>query len=182
MKRILTLAVSLVLLGAGCGAVPSMDTDSTSPTVLEPTETTTPVEPVAMTDAYKIFMIALDGNGASGKLIGCGDSVVPVGVTVPNTSTPLTEVLKALLATKGQFYGQSGLYNSLYQSQLQLASATIVGGKATVKLTGTHALGGTCDAPRFESQIVETIKQFPTVTSADVYINDKKLADVLSSK
>ena len=99
-------------------------------------------------------------NGVSGPKIGCGDSAVGVIRVVPPTRAPLTAALNELFSLHDQFYGQSGLYNSLYQSHLQLQSATIVNGIATIKLTGTLSLGGVCDDPRVDAQITNTALQF----------------------
>jgi hypothetical protein len=43
-------------------------------------------------------------------------------------------------------------------------------------------MGGECDTPRVRAQLEQTILQFPTVTEADIFINGKPLADVLSLK
>lgn len=92
------------------------------------------------------------------------------------------DALSALLAEKNQYYGQSGLYNSLAASNLQVKKITYVNGAYTVKLTGTIGLGGSCDSPRVYSQIMETVLQFPEVKTATVFIDDKKLEDALSTK
>lgn len=130
----------------------------------------------------KIFLIAVDDNGHSGKQIGCGDSVVPVMVPIPQTEGILKAALEALLAVRTQFYGESGLYNALYQSDLQLESATIKQGVAQIWLTGMLALGGECDSPRVEAQLIETAMQFSTVKTVDVYLNGNPLQEVHSLK
>jgi Sporulation and spore germination len=130
----------------------------------------------------KIFLIALEDNGRSGSLVGCGDSAVPVTVTIPQTQGVLRAALEKLFSAKKQFYGESGLYNALYQSDLQVEKVTIEQGKALIHLTGTLMLGGVCDAPRVEAQIQQTALQFSTVNEAAVFINDKPLEEVLSSK
>lgn len=43
-------------------------------------------------------------------------------------------------------------------------------------------LGGVCDAPRLEAQIEQTALQFSTVNEVAVFVNDKPLEEVLSSK
>ena len=109
-----------------------------------------------------IFLIALEDNGASGPAVGCGDSAVAVQVEIPNTQGVLRAAMEALLSIKTQYYGESGLYNALYQSDLQV--------------------GGECDAPRIQAQLEQTVRQFPTITDVVIYINDKLLQDVLSLK
>jgi len=130
----------------------------------------------------QIFLIALEDNGQSGKKIGCDDSVVPVQVTIPATQSVLRAALEALLSLKDQFYGQSGLYNALYQSNLQVEGVKIEGGKAVINLSGTLMLGGVCDNPRVEAQIEETALQFATVSEVAVFVNGKPLEEILSLK
>jgi len=130
----------------------------------------------------KIVLIELEGNGQSGPLVGCGDSAIPITVTIPRTQGVLRAALEKLFSAKQQFYGESGYYNALYQSDLQVASVTIEQGKAIVHLTGTIMLGGICDAPRVQAQIEETARQFSTVSDVTVFVNDVPLEEALSSK
>lgn len=142
------------------------------------------------TRAVAIYLIAIDDNGTSGKKVGCGDSVVPVNQTVTFllassdeiTTESMTAALTALFSNHEQFVGQSGLYNALYQSRLQVDDVTIVDGQATVTLSGTLQLGGECDTPRVESQITDTVRQFPEVTSSVITLNGKLLSAALSLK
>ncbi len=136
----------------------------------------------AAVDKVKVFLVALEDNGASGKKIGCNDSVVAVERTIAPTQAPLTAALQELLSIKDQHYGQSGLYNALYQSNLQVESVVIAGGQATVRLTGTHQLGGECDTPRFEAQLQETVLQFPGISDVAIYLNGFPMEQVLSLK
>ena len=162
-----------------------------SPTIVQPTATQVqPVPPAATTAApttatdqiVKIVLIELEGNGQSGPLVGCGDSAIPINVTIPRTQGVLRAALEKLLSAKQQFYGESGYYNALYQSDLQIASVTIEQGKAIIRLTGNLVLGGTCDAPRVEAQLEQTALQFSTVNEVAVFINDVPLEEALSTK
>lgn len=130
----------------------------------------------------KIFMVAVDDNGASGTKIGCGDSAVSVIREVPQTQAVLKAAMKQLISVKDKYYGQSGLYNPLYQSDLSLESVAIDNGKATIKFTGTLTLSGTCEDPRIEAQFMQTALQFPTVSKAEIFINGRNLKDILSQK
>lgn len=130
----------------------------------------------------KIFMVALNDDGKSGKRVGCGDSLVAVERTVASTTAPLTSALKELVSTNSQYYGDSGLYNALYQSNLKVTGVSLAEGKATINLSGIYKLGGTCDSPRFGGQITETALQFPTVKQAAVFINGIALETILSSR
>jgi Sporulation and spore germination len=163
---------------------------ATFTTALVPTVTfisSAPIETAAPTDlpaphTVQIFLIAVDDNGQTGFPVGCGDSAIPVQMETPPTQGVLKAALVALLSIKDQYYGQSGLYNALYQSDLLVETVSIVGGKASVYLIGTLLMGGECDAPRVQAQLEQTVLQFPTVTEVAIYINGKPLAEVLSLK
>src|SRR6266498_2368183 len=167
---------------------PTTTIEIPSPTLVLPTATEIQQAPPTLTpntsteQTVKIFLIALDDNGQSGILVGCGDSAVPVTVTIPQTQGVLRAALEKLLSAKKQFYGESGLYNALYQSDLQVAGVTIEQRKAIIHLTGTTMLGGVCDSPRFEAQIKQTALQFSTVNDVAVFVNDTPLEEVLSLK
>lgn len=130
----------------------------------------------------KITMIAIDDNGASGPKIGCGDSAVAVNITVPYTQAVLRASLTQLLAVRSKDYGQSGLYNALYQSNLTIDSLALQNGEAIIKLKGQLASGGVCDDPRIIAQIERTALQFSTVSKVTIYVNGTKIQDLLSGK
>lgn len=148
----------------------------------------TPIPPTAEPasqglDRVKIYLVAVGDNGVSGKLIGCGDSLVPVEVSITPTLGVLRAALNELFKLEGeQYYGQSGLYNALYQSDLSIADVAVVGGEARIFLTGTVMLGGVCDNPRVEEQLKALALQFNTVESVSIYINGEALEDVLDLK
>jgi hypothetical protein len=148
------------------------------PTAPPLSQSTVIVEPTIV----KVFLIALGDNGASGKLIGCGDSLVPAEQAIVPTQGVLRAALEILLGIKTQYYGQSGLYNALYQSDLTIDDLRIDNGNASIRLAGRLLLGGVCDNPRLEAQLVETAKQFSTVKEVEIFINGKPLKDVLSEK
>jgi hypothetical protein len=127
-------------------------------------------------------MIAIGDNGVSGKKIGCGDSVIGVIVPLGDPAAPLRSVLEKLLGGESQYYGQSGLYNALFRSDLVLKLVTIKDGVADIYLTGSLTLGGVCDNPRVQAQFEETALQFSTVNKVNVYINNVNLLDLLSMK
>lgn len=182
--------------------VPASATPTTapaSPTMLSPSSTSVPTfVPTAIptikttptrtptlkpgTMRVQIFLVAIDDGGKAGKKIGCGDSVVAVDRFVPVTNAPLRAALTELFSLRDRNYGQSGLYNALYQSTLKVDSASVIDAKATISLSGKVTLGGACDNPRFEAQIKETALQFSTVKSVTVYINGIPIEQVLSEK
>jgi Sporulation and spore germination len=165
---------------------PALPTD----TAVQPIDTAVPPTDTAVVSSdvtpgpqmLQMFLIAVGDNGQSGDMLGCGDSLVPVQIEVPPSQGVLRASYGALLALKDQFYGQSGLYNALYQSDLQIDSVTVSGGKAVIQLTGTLTLAGECDNPRVAAQLEATARQFPTVTDVTIYINGKLLAEALSLK
>jgi hypothetical protein len=133
--------------------------------------------------SVKIFLIALNDNGASGKKIGCNDSVVPVSINIDPTLGVLKASLTELFKMEGQReYGLSGLYNSLYQSHLSIDSLNIVNREAIVKLKGTLSSGGVCDDPRIKAQLEEIALQFKTIDKVSVSINGILLDQVLSGR
>lgn len=131
-----------------------------------------------------LYFIALEDNGKNGDAVGCGDSAVAIektaNVTGFSTDGSIYAALSFLFVYNNQTVGE--YYNALYQSDLAVEDVSLSGGVATVYLSGTHVLGGTCDAPRFKAQIEKTATQFTGVNSAVIYINDEKIDDVLSTK
>ena len=197
MKSRFLSAIFIILFITACNGTIEVGIEH-SPTVttstIAPAQTATLIQPAATDtqplstnqastqDMVKIFLIGINDNGQAGLPVGCGDSAVQVQVEIPPTAGVLKSALAALLSVKDQYYGQSGLYNALYQSDLQVESASIDGGKASVYLTGTLTMGGECDTPRVQAQLEQTVLQFPTVTEAAIFINGRPLADVLSLK
>ena len=192
-------------------AVPANTVIIPTATAIVPTSTTAPVNPTATLavpsatlfiptatqpqpvpptytaasvgeQTVKIVLIALEDNGGSGTPVGCGDSAIPVTVSIPPTQGILRAALEKLLSAKQQYYGESGLYNALYQSDLQVSAVSIQQGKAIIHLMGRLMLGGACDAPRAQAQIEQTALQFSTVNDVDVFVNDTPLEDALSTK
>jgi hypothetical protein len=145
-----------------------------------------PTQPVATapvgTMRVKFFLVAVGDNGQSGPLIGCGDSIIPVNRDVPRTNAPLRAALAVLLSLRDQHFGESGLYNALYQSSLTIENLSIVNGLATMRLRGQFQIGGVCDGPRVKAQLEETARQFSTVRSVSVFINGQPLDELLSGR
>lgn len=157
----------------GIPANTSAPATSVPPTSAPPSNTTTTVN---------IFLIAMNDNGASGAAVGCGDSAVSVRVQVPRTQAVLRASLEKLLSLHSKDYGESGLYNALYQSNLTLDSLALNDGEAVIRLTGQLASGGVCDDPRIIAQIEQTALQFSTVDRATIYVNGTPIQDLLSGR
>jgi hypothetical protein len=132
-----------------------------------------------------IYLVAPEGGSGPVGPIGCGDYLVPVerGPYLPTTTDrQIAYALMDLFSIKEPFYGQSGLYDPLYQSSLSVQSVTVdANGHATVNLSGNLVLGGECDSPRVQAQIEDTVLQF-SVTDVTVLLNGTPLADVLSGR
>jgi hypothetical protein len=146
-----------------------------------------PAPPVAvragdLTQKVKLFLIAPGDAGKAGRQVGCGDSAVPVEVTLPQREPGLPGALHALLDLKEQYHAPSGLYNALYSSSLTLDRVERQGGEARVYLKGYLELGGKCEDPRIAAELEETARQFTDVTSVRFYLEGKPLQEILSGK
>jgi LysM repeat protein len=126
----------------------------------------------------KIALIALNDGGP----VGCGDSTVLVTRSIAPTTAPLTAAVRELISLHTPYYGQSGLFDALYQSQLSVQSVGITNGHATIRLAGSLASGGVCDDPRIVQQFEDTALQFSTVHSVSVLVNGIPLTDLLSGR
>lgn len=136
----------------------------------------------ATTTKVKLYLVAIDDGGVSGKMIGCNDSVVAVDKEIAATNAPLRAAYEQLLALDSRDYGKSGLVNALYNSNLTIDEVSIQNKVATIKLKGTLSSAGTCDDPRIIAQLTETALQFTTISSVQVFVNGKKIEDLLSGK
>lgn len=179
----LAAVIGCVAVLAACEA----DTNSSGPASFTSSERATQAsrpgvdasgstEPVA--ERWLTF-IAVGDEGVSGPPIGCGDSAVPVPITT-TTIAPLGEVMGAQLAEKNTFYGQSGLSNTLAQSNLTYESATITDGHATVRLSGRLSSGGVCDIPRITAQLTAPALQFDNIDTVTVLVDGVPLETLLS--
>jgi LysM repeat protein len=124
----------------------------------------------------RIYLISLNDGGP----LGCGDTLVPVTVEIPATRAVLRASLDKLLSLHSAYYGESGLYNALYQSQLTLDDVRIDDRVATIRLSGQVVLGGVCDTPRIQAQLEQIALQFSTVDEVNVYVNGNLLQDLLN--
>jgi len=129
-----------------------------------------------------IYLVAIGDNGASGESIGCGDSIIPVAVDVPRTTGVLRAALDRLLSQKTQYYGESGLYNALYQSNLVIDSLIVQDGEATMRFSGKLQSGGVCDDPRIIAQLEHTALQFSTVQRVSITVNGEDIHNLLSGQ
>ncbi len=177
---IATAAVTDVPMPTATAVLAPVSTATTAPTVKPvPTATSTTA---AGKMTIKLFFVALEDNGKSGKKIGCNDSIVAVDRQIPATQAPLTASLNELFSIHDKNYGQSGLYNALANANLKVDSAAVINGKATIYISGTLNLGGECDDPRVQAQIEQVALQFSTVKQVSVFLNDIPIEKALSQK
>ncbi len=131
-------------------------------------------------DHINIYLVAMGDNGASGKYIGCGDSLVPVEIQIPVTMGVLRAAINELLKLQGQTkIGQSELYNALSLSKLTLEDVAVIDGEAIIEFSGTLIYGGECDIPRIEEQFYALALQFSTVDRVVVTVNGVPLQTLL---
>src|SRR5947209_7801220 len=178
----LVLLLLILFLALGLESISDGGTLSAGASLIERVRvagTYSPASTHTLKTSVRIFLVAMGDNGRTGRRIGCGDSLIPVTVRVPPTAAPLRAALLALLRIHQRFYGQSGLYDSLFQNHLRLVSLRIVAGRATVRLAGKLFLGGVCDDPRVEAQLRQTVLQFPSVRSAAIFLNGIPLRKAL---
>lgn len=137
-------------------------------------ETKPATPPPATVDRVQIYLIS-QGTGT----IGCGDEAVAVTRQITPTQAPLQAALAELFSIKTADYGESGLYNALYQSDIRIDRVVIQNGQAVVALSGTIRLNGVCDEPRAVAQIEQTVRQFSSVTSTVITLNGQPLTDAV---
>lgn len=137
-----------------------------------------------LSEAIKIAMVALDDQGKAGPKIGCGDSIVLVETGAPKRTQDiaLKAALEELLAYREKDYGQSGLYNALYQSELEFDRIEKTSEEVKVFLVGKIVVNGVCDEPRVAKQLEFTANGYldDTEQKLNFFINGKELPAVLS--
>jgi hypothetical protein len=124
-----------------------------------------------------VYFVALDDGGSTGVRFGCNDSLVAVFHSTAAAEEPLRAAFGVLL---GGGDSPDGLYNSLHNSALDYVSAYFDGTTVVVNLTGTIRPGGSCDIPRLEAQLTHTAVSAVGAARAEVYVDGRRLAEVLS--
>jgi hypothetical protein len=183
--RIIILLTFAGLILSGCSVLrPPSPINPQIPPTIQNSPTAIPAEkatelPSPEAAFAKIYLVALEDNGKSGPLVGCGDSLVAVDTQSKDART----ALQSLLEKHNQWYGQSGLYNALYQSELKIDRFEPKNGDIEVDLSGSLLIGGVCDNPRVDNQLKATIRQSSTDDSPVIIrINGKPLEELLSGK
>ncbi len=142
----------------------------------------TPTPLSSQKQSISIYLIAVGDDGKKGPKIGCGDSVVEVKKEISETKEILRASLSELLSLHDTTYEEGKLYNAIAASSLSIEKIVIQNGVADIYLTGSLSLGGVCDSPRVEEQLKATALQFPSIKTANFYLNGIPLNEVLSGK
>lgn len=132
-----------------------------------------------------LYYVGLDDGGKNGEPIGCNDSLVPLSTNEPLKADPFEAVkqsLGMLFENKSQHPDESGIYNSLYQSDLSVDRIEKNGDDMNVYLKGSVSLDGICDTPRFQAQIKQTTVGNANFSGVEFYLNNEPLDDTLSQK
>lgn len=163
---------------ATTGTVPPSSVPASPTATAEPTPTGLPEQVAPLT----VYYVAIDDGGISGPLIGCGDSLVATTTAPVKFTDQVRPSVETLLANKSRDVGLSGLVNVLYQSNLTYLGGELNGSTITIRLGGEFMLGGVCDIPRAKAQLEYTAMTASGATSAQVFINDRPIDEVLSLK
>ena len=156
----------------------------TAPAIVE--QATQPPAQTLPAGQMVVYLAAPEGSTGPVGPIGCGNYLVPVTRgDIPPTTTDkqIAYTLTDLFSIKDQFYGQSGLYNTLYQSNLVVERIELdAAGHANIYLTGDYLLAGECTNPLFQAQIEYTARQVASVSSVAVFINGTAIEQLLSGR
>jgi len=133
----------------------------------------------ASVSQVRVFLIAPRDGGRTGRQVACGDSAVPIEVTLPQAAPALAGAMRALLAMEERYDRGSGLLNSLYASRLALAGVERQGAQARVLLTGYVELGDACDNARMLAQLTETALQFRGISDVQFELDGQPLRPLL---
>jgi hypothetical protein len=125
-------------------------------------------------NSINIFLIELGGGE-----IGCGDAVHAVVQEIPQTSAPLYAALDTLLSNDQRIDSDSGLYNSLYLSDLTIESIEETGETITLNLVGDYRVQDTCDQPRALAQIEQTALRYSTADTFELIINGEPFESLI---
>ncbi|WP_254678751.1 hypothetical protein [Arthrobacter sp. 24S4-2] len=124
-----------------------------------------------------VYFVSLDDGGTTGVRFGCNDSLVAVFHSPGAAEEPLRSSFDILL---GGGDPPDGLYNALENSDVEYVSAYFDGTTVVVNLTGTLRPGGVCDLPRLEAQLTHTAVSAVGASRAEIYVDGRLLADILS--
>lgn len=154
-------------------------TKTSSPTTTpEPTDTPIPIS--AQSSGISIYLVHLLGDGTD----PCQANLVPVSTGLVATGDVKQDVKTAVNALFSLGVKYSGvLFNPLFQSNLRVSDLEYKksDNDITVYLTGSFAKPKTdCEKKLYRNQVWDTIRQFPEVKRAHVWVGNLKLGDLLA--
>lgn len=123
-----------------------------------------------------LYYIKLNDNWIAWEKIWCNDSIV--WIKVKNQWWNLSQNIENLYKQTFKWSFVWSLENSLWTSNLQIISIKTSAKLIQVNLSWTIWVNGACEVPRIKAQLEKTYQQF--WISWEIYINNKKLEDVLS--
>lgn len=136
-------------------------------------------EPQTQTKQLTVFYVAVGHGGHSGEEIGCGDSLVSAQTGDKTFQDQVKATFDHLLSEKSKDIGQSGLYNSLYQSDLTFDHSKMDGKTLNVYLLGDVKSSGACDNPRIKAQLETTAKAASGAERAVIFVGPRSLDEIL---
>ena len=176
-------AVLVLLALAGCA--PADDGPSGSPTAT-PSASATPSptgSPTPQAEPLTVYYVVLGDGGASGEMIGCGDSLVAFRTDPVATDDVLRASMERLLADpQRELGGTPPLYSAIPGGTLSYIGGEVEGSTVTVQLSGAPAPAGECDNPRIETQLKRTAMAATGASDAVVLVDGEPIEDVLSLK
>lgn len=160
--------------------MPTSTSTSTSTPTLTPTQTNTP--DVRVDPGNNLIIKYLVHQGTGGP-VGCGDSLVPVSVghlLTGDVNEDVKLAINSLFSTGTKYVGN--LYNPLFQSKLRATDVKLKKrtGNVTIHLTGSFTKPkDDCDKLLYRAQVWDTVRQFPEVKLATIWLNQYLLGDLL---
>lgn len=142
---------------------------------------TTAVDPT--TTKAQIFFILRNDNGASGELVGCGDTLAGQDLATTLENTTMEEAVTAQLAVKDETVTVNGqqLYNPLSRCDLTVNSIQEDDkGTVTMDLSGTVVGGSICDQIRMRTQLASCIWQYDGVKDVEITLDGVDFQTVLT--
>ena len=135
-------------------------------------------EDTTSSEPLKIALVAMEG-GTVGN-IGCGDAIEFIQAEISTEMTVEARIeaaLEELFGIETALYGEQRFYNALSTSSITESSVNVSpNGDVSVALTGALLSAGTCDDPRIEEQIKQTIAaNAETNANISVTINGQDL-------
>jgi predicted negative regulator of RcsB-dependent stress response len=179
-KNVLLIVSLVVLVVAGFVGYAIMENNKKNQNGTEPVFTGE-----ATKQTVDLYYVLLDDNGKNGQKIGCNDSLVLAKEEI-ETSSNITDTLARLMGAPRR--SSNGYYNALAGARLSIQKYALGSANpATLYLTGQIKPGGTCDVPRIEAQLMQTVKQFTDTSNGRqpdlrIFLNNKPLAKALSTK